>query len=60
MLAKAFGTTPEWVMWNVRFDRGLLWQHALLRAKDQWTVPLAAGLAAPRATAADFDTLLWL
>lgn len=56
MLAKAFKTTPEHVMWHVRLDRGLLYQQALLRAQDVWIVPPIAPEA--EATEADFDVLL--
>lgn len=43
-------------MWNVRFDRGLIWQQALLHAKGEWCVPLSG--AGPAVDAAEFDNLL--
>jgi hypothetical protein len=56
MLAKAFHTTPERILWSVRLDRGLLYQHALLRGQDVWTIPPSA--PEPEATEADFERLL--
>lgn len=43
-------------MWHVRIDRGLIYQHALLRAKDSWTVPPKG--PDPRVSDVDFDALL--
>jgi hypothetical protein len=56
MLAQHFSATPEWVLWNIRLDRGLIYQHALLRARDVWTVPPSA--PEDPASESDFERLL--